>query len=152
MITTPAKWTASIAVAALLASGGFWTGKSLTSSTVTPQVSTGTVVRVFDGGEFTFRRTGASQFLGYQLPSTLSWRDSYGTWHDSGTPTCMKPETRGQRITLALFNAAPVDGAFGESVIVWLECPTKPIPHYPIVTPSAAAAGISGAGILAGGG
>ena len=145
MIALTAKWAASGLAAALLASGGFWTGRSLTTPTVTPLVAAGTVGLVGGGsGEFTFRRAGTSQFTSYALPGTLTWRDSYGTWHDSGPPACMKPLTRGQHITLALVNAAPVAGAPGEPVIVWIECAAQPIPQYPIVTPSAAATSASG--------
>jgi hypothetical protein len=139
MTTMTTKWAACGVAGALLVSGGFWTGKSLTTSTVTPQVSSGTV-GLAGRGEFTFRRDGASQFISYDLPGTLSWRDSYGTWHDSGRPACLIPLSRDQHVTLAVINAAPVANAPGGPVVVWVECPAKPIPRFPIVTPSAEAA------------
>ena len=139
MTTTTTKWAGYGAAAILLASGGFWTGKSLTTPTVTPQVSTGTVGLVsITGDAFTFQPAGTSQATGYALPGSLPWQDSYGTWHEGVPPACVKPLTHGQRITIGVINAAPVANAPGGPVIVWIQCAPKPVPRYPIVTPSAA--------------
>jgi hypothetical protein len=140
MTTTTTRWAGYGATAILLASGGFWTGKSLTTPTVTPQVSTGTVGLVsITGDAFTFQPAGTSQATGYTLPGSLTWQDSYGVWHEGGPPACVKPLTHGQRITIGVINAAPVADAPGGPVIVWIRCAPKPVPRYPIVTPSAAA-------------
>jgi len=140
MTTTTARWAGYGAAAILLASGGFWTGKSLTTPTVTPQVSAGTVGLVsITGDALTFQPAHGSQATSYALPGLLPWRDSYGTWHEGGPPACVKPLTHGQRVTIGVINTAPVASAPGGPVIVWLQCAPKPIPRYPIVTPSAAA-------------
>ena len=140
MTTTTARWAGYGAAAILLASGGFWTGKSLTTPTVTPQVSAGTVGLVsITGDALTFQPADGSQATSYALPGLLPWRDSYGTWHEGGPPACVKPLTHGQRVTIGVINTAPVASAPGGPVIVWLQCAPKPIPRYPIVTPSAAA-------------
>jgi hypothetical protein len=140
MTTTTTKWAGYGAVAILLASGGFWTGKSLTTPTVTPQVSSGTVGLVsITGDAFTFQAVDASQAASYALPASLPWRDSYGTWHEGEPPACMKPLSHGQYVTIGVINAGPVANAPGGPVIVWVQCAPKPIPRYPIVTPSPAA-------------
>lgn len=127
------------AAAVLLVAAGFWAGKSLTTATVTPTVQTGTVAQVGgDGDKFAIRLSGQSQETGYALPSDVSWRDTYGSWHDGSRPGCMAPLFRGQRISFGVINAAPVADAPGGPVVVWLECPSHPIPSYPIVTPPTA--------------
>lgn len=127
------------AAAIALAAAGFWAGKSLTTATVTPTVQTGTVGSVgMDGDEFAVRLSGQSQLTSYGLPSTISWRDAYGNWQDGTRPSCMAPLSRGQRITFGVVNVAPVADASGGPMVVWIECPSKPIPRYPIVTPPTA--------------
>lgn len=139
MMTRETIRTTLGAAAILLVAAGFWAGKSLTTATLTPTVQTGTVAQVGgDGDEFAIRLSGQSQETGYALPSTVFWRDAYGSWHDRTRPGCMAPLSRGQRISFGVINAAPVADAPGSPVIVWLECPSKPIPSYPIVTPPTA--------------
>jgi hypothetical protein len=130
-----AKW---VVPGAVLLSAGFWAGKSLPATTVTPQVMAGTVVQVRANDAFVFRQGGDGQPTGYGLSESMQWRNAYGVWQDGSRPACMRPLTRGQRITIGVINAAPVADAPGGSVVVWLECPGKPISRYPIVTPSAA--------------
>ena len=79
--------------------------------------------------------SGQSQLTGYGLPSFISWRDAYGTWQEGTQPDCMAPLSRGQRISFGVVNAAPVADAPGTALVVWIECPSRPIPRYPIVTP-----------------
>jgi hypothetical protein len=127
------------AAAILLLAAGFWAGKSLTTATVTPTVQTGTVVLVGTGGDvFAIRLSGQRQPTSYGLPSTVTWRNAYGIWQEGLRPSCMAPLSRGQRIELGVVNAAPIAGAPGNPVVVWIECPSRPIPRYPIVTPSTA--------------
>jgi hypothetical protein len=140
MPVTLAQWVASGTAGVVLMSAGFWAGKSLTTQTVTPQVQTGTVAQVtFDGDAFVLRPDSGGQLTGYALPGPMPWRNAYGVWQDNGRPACMGPLTHGQRITIGVINAAPVADAPGAPVIVWLECPAKPIPRFPIVSPSAPA-------------
>ena len=139
MVIPFSKWAAPATAAVILMSGGFWAGKSLTTHTVTPQVQAGTVVQVgIAGDEFILRPAGNGELTGYALPGSVPWRNAYGVWQDSGRPACMGPLTHGQRITIGVINAAPVADAPGGAVLAWLECPAKPIPRYPIVSPSAA--------------
>jgi hypothetical protein len=127
------------AAAILLVAAGFWTGKSLTTATVTPTVQTGTVALVTSGGdEFAIRTSGQRQLTTYGLPSNVTWRNAYGIWQDGPRPGCMAPLSRGQRIKFGVVIAAPVAGAPGSPVVVWIECPSRPIPRYPIVTPPTA--------------
>lgn len=124
------------AAAIFLAAAGFWAGKSLTTATLTPTVQTGTVALVgINGDEFAIRLDGQRQPTSYGLPSNTTWRDAYGIWQDGTRPGCMAPLSRGQRISFGVVNAAPVADAPGTPVVVWIECPSRPIPRYPIVTP-----------------
>jgi hypothetical protein len=124
------------AAAILLVAAGFWAGKSLTTATLAPTVQTGTVGLVgVSGDEFTIRLSGQRQLTSYGLPSTITWRDAYGVWQLGTRPGCMAPLSRGQSIRFGVVNAAPVADAPGSPVVVWIECPSLPIPRYPIVTP-----------------
>ena len=124
------------AAAILLAAAGFWAGKSLTTATLTPTVQAGTVALVgINGDEFAIRLDGQHQLTSYGLPGSTAWRDAHGTWQDGTRPDCMAPLSHGQRISFGVVNAAPVADAPGTPVLVWIECPSQPIPRYPIVTP-----------------
>ena len=126
------------AAAIFLAAAGFWAGKSLSTATLTPTVQTGTVALVgINGDEFAIRLDGQRQPASYGLPSNTTWRDAYGIWQEGTRPGCMAPLSRGQRISFGVVNAAPVADAPGTPVVVWIECPSRPIPRYPIVTPPA---------------
>jgi len=128
---------AQLAAAFLLIAAGFWAGKSLTTATVTPVVQTGTVGLVgSNGDEFTIRLSGQRQLTSYGLPGNVSWRSAYGIWHLGTRPGCMAPLSRGQRVRFGVVNAAPVADAPGTPVVVWIECASRPIPRYPIVTPA----------------
>jgi hypothetical protein len=99
-------------------------------------VQTGTVALVgINGDEFAIRLDGQRQPTSYGLPSSTTWRDPYGIWQDGTRPDCMAPLSRGQRITFGVVNAAPVADAPGTPVVVWIECPSRAVPRYPIVTP-----------------
>lgn len=125
------------AAAILLAAAGFWAGKSLTTATLTPTVQTGTVALVgINGDEFAIRLDGQREPTSYGLASDTTWRDAYGIWQDGTRPDCMAPLSRGQRIRFGVVNAAPVGDAPGTPVVVWIECPSRPVPRYLIVTPS----------------
>jgi hypothetical protein len=126
------------AAAILLAAAGFWAGKSLTTATLTPTVQTGTVALVgINGDEFAIRLDGQRQLTTYGLPTDIIWRNAYGIWQDGTRPGCMPPLSRGQRISFGVVNAAPVADAPGTPVVVWIECPSQPIPRYPVITPPA---------------
>jgi len=90
------------------------------------------------GDEFAIRVSGQRQVTSYALPNTVTWRNAYGIWQEGLRPACMAPLSRGQRIKFGVVNAAPVAGAPGSPVVVWIECPSRPIPHYPIVSPATA--------------
>jgi hypothetical protein len=126
------------AAAILLTAAGFWAGKSLTTATVAPTVQTGTVALVGgNGDEFAIQLSGQTQPTSYGLPSNTTWRDAYGIWQLGTQPGCMAPLSRGQRIRFGVITVAPSADAPGTSVVVWIECPSRPVPHYPIVTPPA---------------
>jgi|SRR6516162_8445325 hypothetical protein len=142
MTTQNTSRVALAAPAILLVAAGFWAGKSLTTATVTPDVQTGTVALVGGGGdEFRIQFGGQSQEISYGLSPDINWRDGYGIWQQGPRPSCMAPLSHGQRITIGVVNVEHVGDASGGPVVVWLECPSLPIPSYPIVTPSAPATG-----------
>jgi hypothetical protein len=124
--------------AVVLLAGGLWVGRSLSTSTATPQAKTGIIGFVSPGGEdeFTIRLSGRKGLTHYAMPATVQWRDGYGTWYEGTRPACMKPWTHGQQVTLGLVTTEPVADAPGGPVIVWLECASKPVPRFPVVTPS----------------
>jgi hypothetical protein len=125
--------------AIVLVAAGFWVGKSLSTATLTPTVRTGTVGLVgSQGDEFAIRLSGQRQQTSYGLPSNVTWRNAYGVWQGGTRPSCMAPLTHGQRIRFGVINVAPVADAPGSPVVVWIECPSRPIPRYPIVAPSGA--------------
>ena len=127
------------AAAVVLVAAGFWAGKSLTTATLTPTVRTGTVGLVgSQGDEFTIQLSGQRQQTSYGLPTDVTWRNAYGIWEDGTRPGCMAPLSSGQRIRFGVVNVPPVAGGPGSSVIVWIECPSRPIPRYPIVSPRTA--------------
>ncbi len=124
------------AAAIVLVAAGFWAGKSLTTATLAPAVQTGTVALVgINGDEFTIRLSGQRELTSFGLPSNITWRNAYGVWQLGTRPGCMAPLSRGQRIRFGVVNVAPVADAPGSPVVVWIECPSRPIPRYPIVTP-----------------
>jgi hypothetical protein len=126
------------AAAIVLVAAGFWAGRSLSTATLTPAVQTGTVALVgINGDEFAIRLTGQTQPTSFGLPANITWRNAYGVWQLGTPPGCMAPLSSGQRIRFGVINAAPVADAPGGPVIVWIECPSLPIPRYPIVTPPA---------------
>ena len=124
------------ATAIVLLAGGFWVGKSLSTSTATPQAETGTIGFVSpEGDEITIRLSGRKEPTSYAMPLTVEWRDAYGTWWENTRPACMKPGTHGQQVTLGLVTTEQVADAPSGPVIVWLECARKPVPRFPVVTP-----------------
>ena len=126
------------AAAIVLVAAGFWAGKSLSAPTLTPTVLTGTVALVgVSGDESAIRLSGERQPASHGLPGNVTWRNAYGIWQLGTRPGCMAPLSRGQRIRFAVVNAAPLADAPGSPVVVWIECPSQPIPRYPIVTPPA---------------
>ena len=75
---------------------------------------------------------------GYALPSTVPWRNAYGTWNEGTRPACLRPLSHGQHVTLGVVSAQPAGDAPGGDIIVWVECQRRPVPRFPIVTPSTA--------------
>ncbi|MBO0823247.1 MAG: hypothetical protein J2P27_05235 [Actinobacteria bacterium] len=124
------------AAAVILVAAGFWAGKSLTTPSVVPTVQTGTVGLVgINGDEFSVRLSGQRNLTSYGLPSNVFWRNASGVWQGGTRPACMPPLSKGQRIAFGVIDAAPVADAPGGPVVVWIACPSRPIPRYPIVTP-----------------
>ena len=137
MITRTTTWTARAAAAVILLAGGFWGGRSLTTSTAIPQAETGTIESVSaDGTALSIRLRGQTAQTGYALPATVPWQDPYGTWNDGTRPACLRPLTHGQHITLGIITALPAARAPGGPIIAWVKCQRRPIPHYPVITPT----------------
>jgi hypothetical protein len=142
MITRRATWAAYGAAGVILLAGGFWSGKSVSSDTATPEVLSGTVRLVGPESDgFAVRLSRTNRVEQYALSDLTSWRDRYGSWHGGTRPACLTPLSHGQHITFGLVNAEPVGDAPGAlSVVVWIECPRTPVPRFPIVTPQASGA------------
>lgn len=147
MITRRATWAAYGAAGVILLAGGFWSGKSVSTDTATPQVLSGTVQLVGPGRDgFAIRLSPANHLAQYALSGLAGWRDRYGTWHEGTQPACLTPLSHGQHITFGLVDVEPVRDAPGAlSVVVWIECPRTPVPRFPIVTPQASGSSVSGA-------
>lgn len=135
-MTRLSTWGAGGAAGLALLLGGFWLGHAVPTSSATPQRETGVVAGVNASGDaFDIRLTGSKMPTGYALPDTVTWRDRFGNWHDSGHPACMKGLSRGQHIAIGVVNVDPAQSAFGGPVVAWLECPRRGVPRYPIATP-----------------
>lgn len=136
MVTRRATWTAYGIAGVILLAAGFWGGRSLSADAVTPHMLTGTVRLVTDPGDsFAIQLDGRHGVTSYAMwVRPLVWRDEYGNWFEGTQPACLKPRSHGQRITFGAVNVKP-GPAFGGPVVVWIECPRRPVPRFPIVTP-----------------
>lgn len=136
MAVRTTMWTAGGVAAAILLAGGFWGGRALSTSTATPRIEHGIVRLVSeDGDALAIRLGGARRVTGFAVPSTLEWRNAYGTWNEGTRPACLQPHSGGQRVTLGVVSAEPVGDAPGGDTIVWVECARRPVPHFRVVTP-----------------
>jgi hypothetical protein len=127
------RWVAVAAAAVIVLAGGYWAGRSQATSTATPRAESGVVSFTGTDG-LTISLPGQSQPTGYALPDTVPWSDAYGNWNDGGRPGCLR---HGQHITLGVVSTLATDGANGGDLVAWVKCQRRPVPHYPIVTPSA---------------
>ena len=50
------------------------------------------------------------------------WRETGGAWHTAGPPTCLAPQSHGQRVRLAVVEVAPLADGPGREMVTWLEC------------------------------
>ncbi len=145
VLTRKGRWAAGAAVAVILVAAGFWASLALSATAATraatwvatPRVRRGVVLSIAPTGDFVIRLDGGGR-AGYVLPSTVDWRNGYGVWSQgTGRPGCMRPGTRGQRISVGVVLAEPSGGSPGEMVLAWLACPAQPVPRFPVVTPAA---------------
>ncbi len=67
---------------------------------------------------FSLQKDGPS--TGYVIAGA-DWKDTSGVWHSS-LPTCLDPETMGQRVRLGIVEADPTEYSPRIDVVVWLEC------------------------------
>lgn len=137
MTSRTTTWAARTAAAVILLAGGFWGGRSVTTSSAIPRAETGTIESVSaDGTALTIRLSGDAGQTGYALPATVDWQDPYGTWNLGSRPACLRPLTHGQHVTLGVITALPSGGAFGGSIIAWVKCQRRPVPAYPVISPT----------------
>jgi hypothetical protein len=137
MTTRTTTWAARSAAAVILLAGGFWGGRSLTTSTAIPRPEAGTIKAVnADGTALAIMLRGHTTPTGYALPATVLWQDPYGTWNEGTHPACLRPLTHGQHVTLGIITALPAASAPGGSIIAWVKCQRRPIPAYPVVSPT----------------
>lgn len=61
---------------------------------------------------------------GYSIAGAM-WRQDDGPWNESG-PTCLVPDSSGQRVTLGVVQVPASADAPGRPVVVWLECHGAP--------------------------
>lgn len=57
---------------------------------------------------------------GFSIAGAM-WRQDDGPWNDSA-PTCLRPLSSGQPVTLGIVEVQPSADVPGGSVVVWLEC------------------------------
>ncbi|MCG8554864.1 MAG: hypothetical protein MJD61_06190, partial [Proteobacteria bacterium] len=105
------------------------------------QVLSGTVNSVdHEGAAIGFEQDGSNTGEGYVVAGAR-WRGFDGTWHDgrdpeTGHPTCLEPQSSGQRVRLGVVDARSGEGPSGP-VVAWLQCLTPATERW-------AAAGRSG--------
>ncbi len=110
-------------IGALLFAVGIGIGRANPQNSVTPDAVHGAVKEVSGhGGTLTFQPEGGGAAKSYRVGGMLQWQDAKGTWHVGGTPTCMKPQSRGQQVTLGLADVSPTGGNPGGQVVAWLQC------------------------------
>jgi hypothetical protein len=107
---------------------GVIVGYALPQNSVSPKSEAGTVMSVKGqlgdpAASVTFKATGASGPVTYQLDSPTPWQSKSGaTWHDGGTPSCL---TSGAKVTLGVVNVDGVGSAPGGERVIWIECYTS---------------------------
>jgi hypothetical protein len=110
-----------LAVAGIVIAGlGLWVGHGLPTHTATPQVRHGTVIIVGAGGdEFAVDLDGSRNGTGFAL-GAVPWKDSSDSWHQGGTIDCLKPMSKGQRVTLGVVYVNDPN-ATGD-LVAWVDC------------------------------
>jgi len=110
-------------IGAFLFAVGIGIGRANPQSSVTPDSVHGTVKDVSGhGSEISFRPDDGGTAKDYRVGGMLQWQDAKGTWHGGGTPTCMKPQSRGQQVTLGLADVSPTGENPGGQIVAWLQC------------------------------
>src|SRR5260370_14102173 len=109
-------------VAIVLLAIGFGFSWFVPRNSATPQVMHG-IVRLVrpDGAVVLFQANGSSQVLSYSILGAF-WRDSAGTWHDSGSPSCLPASSHGAHISIGLITANPSGAIPALPIVVWVSC------------------------------
>lgn len=114
-------------VAAVFIVIGVVVGQLIPRSTVTPASETGTVTAVKpgaggSGADFVFKpQSGSPQ--SYAFSDRTPWQDKPGTWHRSGMPSCMVPQSgKPRRVTIGVVNVKASGTQPGGPLVVWVQC------------------------------
>jgi len=106
---------------------GVFVGHALPQNTATPAAEIGTVtyVKLQTGGsgtQFVFKPKSGGQQT-YQLDTPTPWQNKPGSWHLSGMPTCLVPNSHiPHRVTIGVITVQPTDSLAGGPFIAWIKC------------------------------
>jgi hypothetical protein len=92
--------------------------------TVTAVNASATAV-AFEGRRVAGPRLRIADVDGSWIVAGASWSDA-GTWHDSGTPTCLERGAGPTAVELGVVEAARRRDAPARGVVAWLRCPAPP--------------------------
>ena len=122
----------AVAIAVSVVVIGGWTSRSGTHpGEVTVLRGTADIVNDtgtatgFEGKRVAGPRLRIADVDGSWVVAGASWFDGR-TWHDNGTPTCLRREALPQPVESGVVEAAPYGDAPGRAVVVWLKCLSRP--------------------------
>lgn len=116
-------------ISAVLLVVGVLVGYALPQNSVSPKSEVGKVMSVHgsvgsgDAG-IEFKTKGVTGLVRYALENPTPWQAKpNGTWHPSGQPSCLVPDSKTPvKVTLGVISVHPVGSAPGNPMIVWIEC------------------------------
>ena len=120
----------AIAVSAVVIGG--WTSRSgvqpsdvtVLRGTADTVNATGTVIG-FEGKRVAGPRLRIADVDGSWVVAGASWSDGR-SWHDNGTPTCLRDRVLPQPVELGVVEAEAYGDTPGRAVVVWLSCLRRP--------------------------
>ena len=101
--------------------GGLVTWAVVSSGDPEPQVLEGYTTAVnADGTAIGLSEQSGGAGEGYVIAGA-TWRGVGGAWHDT-FPTCLEPQSSGNRVRLGILQTEPTEDGPGRPVVVWLQC------------------------------
>lgn len=116
-------------VSAVLLVVGVLVGYALPQNSVSPKSEVGQVISVQGSvgsasAGIEFKTKGVNGLVHYALEDPTPWQAKpNGTWHSSGQPSCLVPDSKTPvKVTLGVISVHPVGSAPGNPMVVWIEC------------------------------